>query len=81
MLRKAGQRTVSGLCDLIGKLVDIFKPSKCANYFRSCGFEPERTENALNQPASGKPGAVQTATSSIIVFVITCYGITASHRA
>jgi transposase len=24
MLRKAGERTVSGLCDLIGRLVDIF---------------------------------------------------------
>ncbi len=26
MLRKAGERTVSGLWDLIGKLVDIFQP-------------------------------------------------------
>ena len=41
MLRKAGERTVSGLWDLIGKLVDIFKPDECANYFRSCGYGPE----------------------------------------
>lgn len=27
MLRKAGERTVSGLWHLIGKLVDIFKPT------------------------------------------------------
>jgi len=26
---------------LIGKLVDIFQPQECANYFRSCGYEPE----------------------------------------
>ena len=41
MLRKAGERTVSGLWSLIGKLVDIFQPQECANYFRSCGYEPE----------------------------------------
>jgi transposase len=41
MLRKAEERTVSGLWDLIGKLVDIFKPTECANYFSSCGYDPE----------------------------------------
>jgi len=41
MLRKAGERTVRGLWDLIGRLVDIFQPNECANYFRSCGHEPE----------------------------------------
>lgn len=41
MLRKAGERTVSGLWSLIGRLVDIFKPDECANYFRSCGYDPE----------------------------------------
>jgi transposase len=41
MLRKAGERTVSGLWDLIGRLVDIFQPNECANYFTSCGYEPE----------------------------------------
>jgi transposase len=32
MLRKAGERTVSGLWRLIGKLVDIFQPDECANW-------------------------------------------------
>jgi len=41
MLREAGERTVSGLWDLIGRLVDIFHPDECANYFKSCGYEPE----------------------------------------
>ncbi len=41
MLRKAGERTVTGLWDLIGRLVDIFKPDECANYFTSCGYEPD----------------------------------------
>ena len=35
MLRKAGERTVSGLWALIGKRADIFQPQECANYFRA----------------------------------------------
>ena len=41
MLRKAGERSVTGLWGLIGRLVDIFKPDECANYFTSCGYEPD----------------------------------------
>jgi hypothetical protein len=40
-LRKIGERTVSGLWDPIGKLVDIFQPLDCANYFSSCGYDPD----------------------------------------
>ena len=40
MLRKAAERTVSGLWDLIGKLTGLFQPNECANYFSSCGYEP-----------------------------------------
>jgi hypothetical protein len=39
MLRKAAERTVLGLWDLIGKLVDLFQPDECANYFSSCGYD------------------------------------------
>lgn len=41
MLRKAAERTVSGLWTLIGKLADIFMPDECANYFSSCGYDPD----------------------------------------
>ncbi len=41
MLRKVGERTVSGLWSLIGRLVDLFKPQDCANYFSSCGYDPD----------------------------------------
>jgi transposase len=41
MLRKAGERTVSGLWSLIGALVDLFRPDECANYFSSCGYDPD----------------------------------------
>ena len=36
MLRKAEERTMSGLWTLIRNLVDIFQPHECANYFSSC---------------------------------------------
>jgi transposase len=41
MLRKISERTVAGLWDLIGRLVDIFQPRECANYFSSCGYDPD----------------------------------------
>jgi len=41
MLRKVGERTDSGLWNLIGNLVDIFQPNECANYFSSCGYNPD----------------------------------------
>ena len=41
MLRKAEDRTVSGLWTLIGYIVDSFQPHECANYFSSYGYDPE----------------------------------------
>lgn len=41
MLRTIGERTVNGLWDLIGRLVDILQPHECANDFTSCGYDPE----------------------------------------
>lgn len=41
MLRRVCERTASGLWDLIGRLVDIFQPNECTNYFRSSDYEPE----------------------------------------
>ena len=41
MLRKISERTVCGLWNLTGRLVDIFQPTECANYFASCGYDPE----------------------------------------
>lgn len=40
LLRKEAERTVSGLWNLIGRLVDLFQPAECANYFKSCGYVP-----------------------------------------
>ena len=41
MLRKIGERAVSGLWNVIGKLVDTFLPDECPHYLSSCGYDPE----------------------------------------
>ena len=40
LLRKASERTVTGLLDRIGKLVDLVEPQEAQNYFNSCGYDP-----------------------------------------
>jgi transposase len=42
LLRKAAERTVEGLWTAIGRLVDVFTPIECANYFSACGYDPDR---------------------------------------
>lgn len=38
LLRKAKERTVEGLWQRIGNLLDLFTPTECRNYFRHCGY-------------------------------------------
>jgi transposase len=40
-LRKIAERTVAGLIDALETCADIFKPSQCTNYFKSCGYEAD----------------------------------------
>jgi transposase len=39
LLRKAGERTITGLWAAIGRLVDLFTPQECANYFAAAGYD------------------------------------------
>ncbi len=41
LLRKAAERTVTGLWNTVGDLIDEFTPAECANYFRAAGYEPD----------------------------------------
>ncbi len=41
LLRKAAERTVDGLWNAIGTLIDRFTPTECANFFTAAGYEPE----------------------------------------
>lgn len=40
LLRKAAERTMGGLWDRIGAVLDAFTPQECANYFRHDGYAP-----------------------------------------
>lgn len=39
VLRKAAERTVDGLWNAIGRLIDLFPPAECANYFSAAGYD------------------------------------------
>ena len=39
MLRKAAERTVDALWAAIGRLIDLFTPAECDNYFAACGYD------------------------------------------
>jgi transposase len=41
MLRKAAERTVDGLWNAIGRIVETVTPEECANYFAAAGYDPE----------------------------------------
>ena len=41
LLRKAAERTVEALWDAIGRPMDAFTPTECANYFSACGYDPD----------------------------------------
>ena len=47
LLRKAGERTIEGLWDFLGKSLDAFAPAECLNYFRHCGYTATASSNAL----------------------------------
>jgi transposase len=38
LLRKAGKRTVDGLWEFLGQVLDAFAPHECRNYMRHCGY-------------------------------------------
>ena len=39
LLRKAVERTLEGLWTAIGRLVDVFTPNECTNYFAAAGYD------------------------------------------
>jgi len=43
LLRKAAERTVEGLWQAIGRLLDEFGPDECRNYIRHCGYTATST--------------------------------------
>src|SRR3712207_3830336 len=46
LLRKAAERTVEGLWNTIGHLLDCFPPAECANYIAACGYPRSGGKNS-----------------------------------
>lgn len=38
-LRKAAERTIDGLWNAIGRVIDLFTPAECRNYFKAAGYD------------------------------------------
>ncbi len=41
LLRKAAERTVEDLWQAIGRLIDLFPPKECANFFTAAGYDAD----------------------------------------
>ncbi len=41
LLRKAAERSVDGLWSVIGRIVGMYSPRECTNYFAAAGYDPE----------------------------------------
>ena len=41
LLRKAAERTVSGLWNAVGRIVNTFSRAECSNYFAAAGYDPD----------------------------------------
>jgi transposase len=41
MLRKAAARTVEGLWNTIGRIINAFTPDECTNYFATAGYDAD----------------------------------------
>ena len=39
-LRKAAELTVDGRWNAIGRVIDLFTPAECRNYFKAAGYDP-----------------------------------------
>ena len=40
-LRKAAERTIHGLWDAIGRIVDLYSSQECSNYFAAAGYDAD----------------------------------------
>lgn len=41
LLRKASERTIDGLWSAMGRIIDLFPPAECTNYFDAAGYDEE----------------------------------------
>jgi hypothetical protein len=39
LLSKSAERTIGGLWDTIGRIIDLLPPAECINYFSTSGYD------------------------------------------
>ena len=39
LLRKAAERTIDALWSAIGRILDLFDPAQCQNFFKAAGYD------------------------------------------
>jgi transposase len=54
-LRKAAERTIHGLWNAIGRILDLYPPHECANYFANAGYDAAWSKTALARPENMPP--------------------------
>jgi transposase len=38
-LKKSAERAIHGLCNAIGRIIDLYSPQQCANYFAAAAYD------------------------------------------
>ena len=41
ILRAKAERSIEGLWNTVGEIVNIFTAQECENYFAACGYDPD----------------------------------------
>ena len=41
LLRKAAERTIAGLWEAVGRILDTYAPAECTNYFAAAGYDAD----------------------------------------
>ncbi len=41
LMRAKAERTIAGLWDTVGAILERFTPDECANYFKAAGYDPD----------------------------------------
>jgi len=41
LMRAKAERTIAGLWDAVGAVLECFTPDECENYFKAAGYDPD----------------------------------------
>jgi hypothetical protein len=68
--RKVADRTVNGLWAAIGRIIDLFPPAECANYFSAGGYDATRSDSALDLRGSARPSGMPRGPDGVVSYFV-----------